>query len=53
MSPISSESPAITPGAIRMSILLPQFSHISGADLDAHCVPQHIIAFIEQNGEQL
>ena len=47
---IPSESPGITPEA--MSIL-PRFSHTSGADLEAHRVPQHVIAFVEQNREQL
>jgi hypothetical protein len=50
LASISSESPAITPEA--MSIL-PRFSHTSGADLEAHRVPQHIIAFVEQNRENL
>ena len=50
LASISSESPGITPEA--MSIL-PRFSHASGANLEAHRVPQHIIAFIEQNREAL
>ena len=50
LASISSESPGITPEA--MSIL-PRFSHTSGADLDSHRVPQHVIAFVEQNREQL
>ena len=50
LASISSESPALTPEA--MSIL-PRFSHMSGADLEAHRVPQHVIAFVEQNREQL
>ena len=29
--------------------ILPRFSHTSGADLDAHRVPQHVIVFVEQN----
>jgi hypothetical protein len=29
--------------------ILPRFSHTSGADLEAHRVPQHVIAFVEQN----
>jgi hypothetical protein len=33
--------------------LLPRFSHISGADLEAHYVPQHVITFVEQNRESL
>jgi hypothetical protein len=33
--------------------LLPRFSHASGADLEAHHVPQHVISFVEQNREQL
>jgi hypothetical protein len=36
-----------------MSVLLPWFSHTSGADLDVHRVPQHVIAFVEQNRDQL
>ena len=50
LASISSESPAITPEA--MSIL-PRFSHASGASLEAHRVPQHVIGFVEQNREQL
>ena len=50
LASISSESPALTPEA--MSIL-PRFSHTSGADLEAHRVPQHVIAFVEQNRENL
>jgi len=49
LASISLESPAITPKA--MSIL-PQFLHMSVADLEAHCVPQHIVGFVEQNREQ-
>jgi len=33
--------------------ILPRFSHTSGADLEAHRVPQHVIGFVEQNREQL
>ena len=33
--------------------ILPQFSHTSGAELEAHHVPQHIITFVEQNREHL
>jgi hypothetical protein len=33
--------------------ILPRFSHTSGADLEAHRVPQHVIAFVEQNRENL
>ena len=33
--------------------ILPRFSHTSGADLEAHRVPQHVIAFVEQNREHL
>ena len=33
--------------------ILPRFSHTSGADLEAHRVPQHVIAFVEQNRKQL
>jgi hypothetical protein len=47
---ISPEAPITTAEA--MSIL-PRFSHTSGADLEAHRVPQNVIAFIEQNREYL
>ena len=50
LASISSESPALTPEA--MSIL-PRFSHTSGANLEAHRVPQHVIAFVERNRENL
>jgi hypothetical protein len=43
---VSPESPVITPGT--MSIL-PRFSDACVAELAAHRVPQHIIAFVEQN----
>ncbi|KAF8489647.1 hypothetical protein F5888DRAFT_1870119 [Russula emetica] len=33
--------------------ILPRFSHTSGAELEAHCVPQHVITFMEQNREHL
>jgi hypothetical protein len=33
--------------------ILPRFSHTSGADLEAHHVPQHVIAFVEQNRDHL
>jgi hypothetical protein len=33
--------------------ILPRFSHTSGADLEAHRVPQNVIAFVEQNREHL
>ena len=29
--------------------ILPRFSHTSGRELEAHHVPQHVIAFVEQN----
>jgi hypothetical protein len=35
-----------------MSILA-RFSPTSDADLEAHHVPQHMIAFVDQNGEHL
>ena len=47
---ITSESSVMNSEA--MSIL-PRFSHTSGADLEAHHVPPHVIAFVEQNREQL
>ena len=33
--------------------ILPRFSHTSGADLEAHHVPQHVITFVEQNRDHL
>jgi hypothetical protein len=33
--------------------ILPRFSHTSGAELEAHHVPQHVITFVEQNREHL
>ena len=33
--------------------VLPRFSHTSGAELEAHHVPQHVITFVEQNREHL
>jgi hypothetical protein len=33
--------------------ILPWFAHTSGADLEAHRIPQHIIAFVEQNRDHL
>jgi hypothetical protein len=33
--------------------ILPRFSHTSGAELEAHRVPQHVILFVEQNREHL
>jgi hypothetical protein len=33
--------------------ILPLFSHTSGAELEAHHVPQHVITFAEQNREHL
>jgi hypothetical protein len=33
--------------------ILPRFSHTSGAELEAHRVPQHVITFMEQNREHL
>jgi hypothetical protein len=50
LTTITSESSLMTSEA--MSIL-PRFSHTSGAELEAHRVPQHVIAFIEQNREHL
>ena len=32
--------------------ILPRFSHTSGAELEAHHVPQHIITFVEQKLER-
>ncbi|KAI0297271.1 hypothetical protein B0F90DRAFT_1740642 [Multifurca ochricompacta] len=47
---IPSDSPIVSPQA--MSIL-PRFSHTSGAELEAHHVPQHVIKFVEQHREHL
>ena len=33
--------------------ILPRFSHISGADLEAHRIPSHIVAFVEQHRDNL
>lgn len=33
--------------------ILPRFSHTSGADLEAHRVPSHIVAFVEQHRDGL
>jgi hypothetical protein len=33
--------------------ILPRFSHTSVPDLEAHRVPQHVVAFVEQNREHL
>jgi hypothetical protein len=33
--------------------ILPRFSHTSGAELEAHHVPQHVTTFVEQNREHL
>src|SRR5258707_2191061 len=33
--------------------ILPRFSHTSGAELEAHHVPQNVITFVEQNREHL
>ena len=50
LASIPQDSSTMTPDA--MSIL-PRFSHTSGADLEAHRVPSHIIAFVEQHRDQL
>ena len=50
LASIPQDSNAITPEV--MSIL-PRFSHTSGADLEAHRVPPHIVAFVEQHRDQL
>ncbi|KAI9512951.1 hypothetical protein F5148DRAFT_560177 [Russula earlei] len=50
LASITSESSVMNSDA--MSIL-PRFSHTSGADLEAHRVPQNVIAFVEQNREHL
>ena len=33
--------------------ILPRFAHTSGAELEAHRVPQHVIAFVEQHRDHL
>ena len=33
--------------------ILPRFAHTSGAELEAHRIPQHIIEFVEQNRDNL
>ena len=33
--------------------ILPRFSHTSGADLEAHHVPPHVIEFVEQHRDHL
>ena len=50
LASIPQDSSAMTPEA--MSIL-PRFSHTSGADLEAHRVPSHIVAFVEQHRDHL
>jgi len=45
-----SDSSAMTAEA--MSIL-PRFSHTSGAELEAHRVPPHVVAFVEQHRDNL
>jgi hypothetical protein len=46
LASITSETPVMNTET--MSIL-PRFSHTSGAELEAHHVPQHVITFVEQN----
>jgi len=41
------------PFAMKTMSILPRFSRTSGAELEAHHVPQHVITFVEQNREQL
>ena len=50
LASIPQDSNAITPEV--MSIL-PRFRHTSGADLEAHRVPPHIVAFVEHRRDQL
>jgi hypothetical protein len=50
LASITSETPVVN--AETMSIL-PRFSHTSGAELEAHHLPQHVITFVEQNRENL
>ncbi|KAI0249895.1 hypothetical protein BJV78DRAFT_1224130 [Lactifluus subvellereus] len=47
---VRSETSLMTSEA--MSIL-PRFAHTSGAELEAHHVPQHVIEFVEQNRDHL
>jgi hypothetical protein len=50
LASIPQDSSTMSPDA--MSIL-PRFSHTSGADLEAHRVPSHIITFVEQHRDHL
>ncbi|KAI9440238.1 hypothetical protein BJY52DRAFT_131749 [Lactarius psammicola] len=50
LASIPSGSSVMTADA--MSIL-PRFSHTSGAELEAHHVPSHIVAFVEQHRDNL
>jgi hypothetical protein len=34
---------------VQMMCIIPRFSHTSGAELEAHHVPPHVIAFLEQH----
>jgi hypothetical protein len=34
---------------VQMMCIIPRFSHTSGAELEAHHVPPHVIAFVEQH----
>ena len=50
LASIPQDSNQITPEVLT---ILPRFSQTSGADLEAHRVPPHIIAFVEQHRDQL
>jgi len=47
---ITSESSVMNSKAMR---ILPRFSHTSGAELEAHHVPQNVITFVARNREHL
>ncbi|KAF8274792.1 hypothetical protein EI94DRAFT_1561254, partial [Lactarius quietus] len=47
---IPQDGSAMPPNAMG---ILPRFSHTSGADLEAHRVPPHIVAFVEQHRDHL
>ena len=50
LASIPQDSSAMTPEAIS---ILPQVSHTSDADLEAHRVPSHIVPFVKQHRDHL
>lgn len=50
LTSIQPDLSTLTPEAMSF---LPRFSHTSGADLEAHRVPSHIVAFMEQHRSHL